>query len=177
MKKLVNVCIATLLVIVSLSTSVFAASYDNIDRKFSGYGTSTSKKEDQNIGKEFTVGQLVNKGNKAVTVTDTFTAKKEITFSKQCDTSISASIGVTDGAVSGGLGTSMNKSYKFSSKLCYSYTKKITKKVPKKTTYTVKVQAKGDSLKVYYKHFIAWVTVSKGQGTVYIPRYYSFITY
>lgn len=129
------------------------------------------------IGKEFTVGQLVNKGNKAVTVTDTFTAKKEITFSKQCDTSISASIGVTDGAVSGGLGTSMNKSYKFSSKLCYSYTKKITKKVPKKTTYTVKVQAKGDSLKVYYKHFIAWVTVSKGQGTVYIPRYYSFITY
>lgn len=175
MKKYLNFFIAITMAFTIMTTTVHAASYDSVKRQFGGYGVSTSTESDQNIGKEFTVGELVNRGKTAVKVTDKFTAKKGITFSSTCASSISASVGVTDGVASTTLGAKISNSYSFESNFVYSYTKSITKKVPAKSKYTIKVQAKGDALKVYYKYFVAWITTSKGQGTIYIPKYYSFI--
>ena len=150
-----------------------AASYDNISRKIGGYGVSVSKKTDQKLSTD-TVSELVNRKKYAVKTTDKCSISKDITFSASCSSSISGSIGVTDGVVSGSLGSKIQSSYSFKSNYVRKYTKTISAKVPAKKTYKVKATIKGDVVDVYYKFFVVWITTSKGNGKVSVPKYCSW---
>ena len=165
--------IAVVLIIAMLPVNAFAAGYDSISRKISGYGVSLSKTSDNPIYTS-TASELVNTKSYAVSTSDTVTISRNISFSSGCDTSISGSIGVTDGAVSGKLGTEIKQHYDFSSGFQRTYTKSITVTVPAKSTYKLTATIKGDVVSVYYKHFFAWITTDKGSGTVYVPKYCSW---
>lgn len=146
------------------------ASYDRISRKFAGYGVSVCVNKDV-TNKVVTVSKLVNNKSYSVTTTDTYETTRSITFSTSCSSKISSSIGVTSGDVKGSLGGEIEKKYSFSDNYVRTYTKSITATVPASTTYTVGATIKGDEVVVYYKYFAAWVTTSKGNGKVNVPKY------
>ena len=173
MKRFTMVVLTLVFVFAMMPVTAHAASYNSISRKFGGYGVSVSKKADQKLSTD-TVSELVNKKKYAVKTSDTCSLSKDITFSASCSSSISASIGATDGVVSGSLGSKIQSSYSFKSNYVRKYTKTISATVPAKTTYKVKATIKGDIVDVYYKYFVVWITTSKGNGKVSVPKYCSW---
>ena len=91
-KRLVGMILAITVVIIAVPQNAHAASYDDISRKFSGYGVSMSTKSDVTIGNTWTVTSVINNKSYAVTNQDTFTITKSITFSAGCSSKISESI-------------------------------------------------------------------------------------
>lgn len=173
-KKICSLVLVCALIITIVPSSAQAASYNDISRKFYGYGVSVSKYSNITITTN-TVSQLTNNKSYAVTKTDTVTASRNITFSSGCSSQITASIGVKDGIVTGDLGAAIEAKYDFSSSYTRTYTTSVSATVPAKSTYTVKAQIKGDKVEVYYKYFVAYVTTSKGDGKVYVPKYVNWI--
>lgn len=175
-KKVLKIVLILALVVLIVPSNVYAASYNNIKRQFSGYGVSMTTTSGVRIGSPIVVTKVTNKTNHTITSKDSFSVKKGITFSSGCSSAISSSISSSSGAVNGKLGAKMNASYNFSGHLVTTYKKSINVKVPKKSTYTLTATIMGDKVSIYWKKFNAWITTSKGNGTVYVPRYVVWTT-
>ncbi len=163
-----------LLIICMMPMSAYAASYSDISTKALGYGTSVTKTANQSIATEI-VTKLTNKTSYVTNKTDSYSYCSIITFSTSTSARISESINVTNGTVSGSLGSEISKTYSFSSNYTRTYTNTISVSIPANTTYTLKANVCGDKVTVYYKYFIAGICTSKGNGTVYVPRYVNWI--
>ncbi len=146
--KIISAIVTLVLVVTGTSTTVHAASYDDISAVVLGNGVSVSVYKNYSICTE-TVSELINKKSYSVETTDTFTYSKDITFSYTCSTAISTAISATTGEVSGALGNKLSNAYSYEPNNERNITKSITPTNPANNTFTINAYA---LLKVFGKN-------------------------
>jgi len=174
LKKLTTIMMICILVMISLTTTTYAASYNSVPRKYIGFGVSMQAYSNWTISTKL-ISQLENEKSYPITTTDEFTTSQSITFSSGVSKVLSSAISVETGIVSGQLGAEMQAQYNFAENYVRSYKKTITATVPANDTYTVRALIKGDKIVVYWKYFIYYQEYEHGVGSIYVPKYVSWV--
>ncbi len=170
-----------LLILICIPLPASSASYDQVPRKFAGWGTSTTTYRDRVIDSE-TIVKLDNLyGSKDKTWSRTVTTEKRTEWSGSISSSISSDItlkvGITGvGSIGGGLAGEIRTSVGFN----YAYTRRSTDQIQVIAPPGTRIQeirnVYGDRINAYAKHFVAWVTTKKVSGNIYTPRYFEYVS-
>lgn len=136
-----------------------SASYDDVPRKFGGWGVSTTNYFDQVIDGPETIVKLDNiAGN----------------MPKHWERTITRVPGF--GTIEGGLASKIQSSVGYN----YAYTHRKTDKISISCAPGYRIMelkyVYGDRISVYAKYFVAWVTAKKVNGNIYTPRYFEYVT-